>query len=205
MSSTPSSRISFLLTGAALLAFFGLVAFFLGPNLIEKHDKNAAWYLLHIAGGSLVLLLGPFQFIPALRNRFRNYHRAAGYTFFAGSAMTVIGYIGLPKVELFLTSQLVALILWVVFLLLAIRAIRAGKILTHQHNMARTFVLACYFLTARVFDRYLELLEPLASDKGIRLAHSDWLAWLTPLLLVELYFTFKWQETLGNKASRGAA
>jgi len=120
--------------------------------------------------------------------------------------MAVIGYIGLPKEELFLTSQLVALALWFVCLLLAVRAIRAGKVLTHQHNMARTFVLACYFLTARIVDRYaMGLLEPLASDEDTRLAHSDWQAWLIPLLFVELYFTLKWQATLGGKTFRKAA
>jgi uncharacterized membrane protein len=186
--------------------FFGLVAVFLGPNLFEKHDKNAAWYVLHIAGGSLVLLLGPFQFIAPLRNRFRRYHRIAGYTYVVGSATAVIGFIGLPKLEMFLTSQLVALALWVVCVALAIRAIRAGKLLSHQHNMARGFVLACYFLTARIVDRYaMGLLVPLAGNEGIRLAHSDWLAWLIPLLAVELYFTNKWQSTLGSRASRSAA
>jgi len=194
------------LTGTALLVFFGLVAVFLGPNLVKKHDNNAAWYFLHIAGGSLVMLLGPFQFIAPLRNRFRRYHRLAGYTYVAGSAMAVTGFIGLPKLEMFLTSQLVALGLWVVCVALAIRAIRAGKLLSHQHNMARGFVLACYFLTARIVDRYaMSLLVPLAGNEGIRLAHSDWLAWLIPLLAVELYFTHKWQSTLGSRASRSAA
>ena len=205
MSSKSTSPLSLALTATALIVFFGLVAFFLGPNLVEKHNEDAAWYFLHIAGGSLVLLLGPFQFVAPLRNRFRRYHRMAGYTYIAGSAMAVTGFIGLPKEELFLTSQLVALALWVVCVALAIRAIRAGKLLSHQHNMARSFVLACYFLTARIVDRYaMGLLVPLASSESIRLAHSDWLAWLIPLLAVELYFTHKWQSTLGNRVSRNA-
>lgn len=206
MSAKTTSRLSLYITVTTLIAFFGLVAFLLGPNLFEKHETAAAWYFLHITGGSLVLLLGPFQFIAPLRNRFRKYHRLAGYTFVTGTAMAVTGYIGMPKLQMFLTSQLVALTLWVACVLLAIRAIRTGKILSHQHNMARSFVLACYFLTARLVDRYaMWLLVPLASDEGIRFAHSDWLAWLIPLLVVELYFTFKWQSALGGKASSGAA
>ena len=205
MSSKPAPAPSLVLTGTALILFFALVAFFLGPNLVEERNENAAWYFLHIAGGSLVLLLGPFQFIAPLRNRFRRYHRIAGYTYIAGSTMAVSGFIGLPKEELFLTSQLVALTLWVVCLLLAIRAIRAGKLLSHQHNMARGFVLACYFLTSRIVDRYaMGLLVPLAGNERIRLAHSDWLAWLIPLLVVELYFTHRWQSTSGIRASRNA-
>ena len=203
--SSSLTRPSFLLTVAALIFFFGLVAIFLGPNLIEQHEKNAAWYFLHIAGGTLVLFLGPFQFVAPLRNRFRRYHRIAGYIYVTGSAMAIVGFIGLPKLEMFLTSQLVALSLWVICVFLAIRAIKAGKLLSHQHNMARSFVLACYFLTARIVDRYaMGLLVPFAASEGIRLAHSDWLAWLVPLLVVELYFTHKWQSTLASRASRTA-
>lgn len=40
------------------------------------------------------------------------------------------------------------------------------------------------------------LLGPLASAEPVKLAHSDWLAWLLPLALVEIYFGFKWQATL---------
>jgi hypothetical protein len=205
MSEPDTSRQNMVLRAIALTGFFGLVAFFLGPSLLEQRDKNAAWYFLHIAGGSLVLLLGPFQFVAPLRNRFRRYHRIAGYTYVAGSALAITGYIGLPKLEMFLTSQLVALALWAVCVLFAIRAIRAGRLLSHEHNMARGFVLACYFLTARIVDRYaMGLLVPLAGSEGIRLAHSDWLAWLIPLLAVEVYFTLKWQSAFGAKASRNA-
>lgn len=196
MPGTTTSGRSLALTGAALLAYFGLVAFFLGPKLLATHDEAAGWYLLHIAGGSLVLLLGPFQFIAPLRNRFRRHHRIAGYTYVAGSAMAITGFIGLPKLEMFLTSQLVVLALWLTSIVLAVRAIRRGAVLSHQHNMARGFVLACYFLSVRIVDRYgMGLLVPLAGSEDVRLAHSDWLAWLVPLLAVELYFTHKWQAT----------
>lgn len=189
-----------------VVAYFCVVAVFLGPNLVEDRDKNVLWYVLHIGGGSLVLVLGPFQFIAALRNRFRRYHRVAGYAFVLGSFAAVLGYMGMPKTELFLTSQLVALALWSLCVLVAVVAARSRKMLVHQHNMARSFVLACYFLTARLFDRYgMGLLTPLASTEPVKFAHSDWLAWVLPLLLVEVYFSFKWQAMLrGGKKSQGA-
>lgn len=206
MSAPSTSRLRLLLTTTALIVFFGLVALFLGGNLFSKRENNAAWYFLHIAGGSVVLLLGPFQFIAPLRNRFRRYHRFAGYAYVAGTVMAVTGYIGLPKLEMFLTSQLVALALWVLCAFFAVRAIRARKVLSHQHNMARSFVLACYFVTVRIVDGFgMWLLVPLAGTEGIRQAHSDWLAWLIPLLVVEVYFTLKWQSTLGSKAARNPA
>lgn len=201
MSRPYPSRAFLLSTSALLTLFFALVVLLLGPNILKERNDSAFWFFLHIAGGSVVLALGPFQFIAPLRNRFRRYHRITGYTYVTASVVAVVGFMGLPKNELFLTSQLVALALWVLCALFAVRGIRAGKMLSHQHNMARSFVLACYFLTARLVDRYgMWLLTPLASQEPVKLAHSDWLAWLVPLLLVEIYFTFKWQATLrGSK------
>lgn len=202
----PLSRLPIIATLMFVVSYFCLVAVFLGPNIVEHRDKNVLWYVLHIGGGSLVLVLGPFQFIAALRNRFRRYHRIAGYTFVFGSFAAVLGYIGMPKTELFLTSQLVALALWSLCASFAVVAARSRKMLAHQHNMARSFVLACYFLTARLFDRYgMGLLSPLASTEPVKLAHSDWLAWVLPLLLVEVYFAYKWQAVLrSGKRSPGA-
>lgn len=194
-----ASRTASFVTFALLALFFVLVICFLGPDLVKKRDENAIWYFLHITGGSLVLALGPFQFIAAIRNRFRRYHRAAGYIYMVASLMAFVGIVGmLPlKFDLFFPSQMVALTLWVLCVLFAIRAIRAGKVLSHQHNMARGFVLAAYFLTVRLLDRHgMWLLTPLVTSEPARLAHSDWLAWFIPLALVEVYFTFKWQATL---------
>ena len=126
MSSTRSPSMSLAMTSTALLIFFGLVAFFLGPNLFDSRDSNAGWYALHIVGGSLVLLLGPLQFVAPLRNRFRRYHRLAGYTYIVASGMAVAGFVGLPKQQEFLTSQLMVLGLWMACLVLAVRAVLAG-------------------------------------------------------------------------------
>lgn len=138
-------RSALVLTAPLLVLFFTLVAAILGPNLVERRAENVLWYALHIGGGTLVLLLGPFQFVASIRNRFRRYHRAAGYIYVVGSAMAVAGYFGMPKSELFLASQLVALSFWGASVVFAVLAIRSRKILAHQHNMARSFVLACYF------------------------------------------------------------
>ncbi len=185
---------------AFVVTFFTLVAVILGPLLFKERSENAIWYLLHIIGGTVVLFLGPFQFIGALRNRYLRYHRAAGYVYAVASVAAIAGYVGLPKNELFFTSQLVALSLWIACVAFAIRAIRSGNVLSHQHNMARSFVFASYFLTARLVDRYgMGLFIPLADDESIRLAHSDWVAWLIPLIIVEAYFAYKWQAVSRSK------
>lgn len=207
MSNVTSTRRSSLLAIVFVGVFFLLVAFILGPLLFKERPDNAFWYVLHIVGGTVVLGLGPFQFVALLRNRFRRYHRFAGYAYAAGSVAAIAGYVGLPKNELFFTSQLVVLFLWALCVAFAVRAIRGGNILSHQHNMARSFVLASYFLTARLVDRYgMGMFVPLADDQSIRLAHSDWVAWLIPLIVLEVYFAIKWQtEARSRRKVEGAA
>lgn len=188
-----------------LAGFFSLVAYMLGPNLFESHPRQASWYALHIAGGTLVLALAPLQFVAAIRKRFRRYHRVAGYLFVTGTGFAVVGYVGLPKDDVFKASQVVALFLWVLCATVAVFAIRSGNVLLHRHNMARSFALACYFLTARLVDRYfMWLLAPFAGAKDLQMAHSDWLAWLVPLVGVELYFAVQWQRALRGSRQMAA-
>jgi O-antigen/teichoic acid export membrane protein len=125
-------RRSTILAFAFVAIFLMLVALILGPLLFKERNDHAIWYVLHIAGGTLVLALGPFQLVGALRKRFRRYHRVAGYAYAAASILAIAGYAGLPKIELFLTSQLVALSLWAVCVLLPYRpapgSIRDGDV-----------------------------------------------------------------------------
>ena len=182
-----------------VLPFLAAVTFFLWPNLFEARDAKEAAYAMHIAGGTAVLFTGPFQFVAPLRNRYRRLHRAMGYLFIAGTALAIIGFamiLPLPF-DVFLLSQMTALTLWGMATVAALIAIRDRRVLTHQHNMARAFVIAAYFVLARLIDRYLMTwLEPFSSNEMVRLAHSDWLAWVVPLVLVEIWFGLKWNRLL---------
>ena len=51
--------------------------------------------------------------------------------------------------DMFLLSQLVAVMLWAMCVGVAVHAIRGKHVLTHQHNMARAFVIAAYCVTVR--------------------------------------------------------
>ena len=101
---------------------------------------------------------------------------------------------------MFLLSQLVAITLWGVCVGVAVHAIRRKHVLTHQHNMARAFVIAAYFVAVRIVDQHLMwALEPLSKVEGARFAHSDWLAWVVPLIAVEIWFGRKWDRLLKKR------
>ena len=189
-------------TAFCLVIFFATVAWFLGPNIVEARSANLLAYILHIGGGSLVLLTAPFQFIAPIRNRYRRYHRFAGYTFVGGSVAAIVGFlIVMPgETDMFWLSQFVAVSLWSLCLAVAVTAIRRKHVLTHQHNMARAFVIAVYFVTVRIVDKHLMwALMPFSKVEGARYAHSDWLAWVVPLILVEIWFGMKWDKLLKRR------
>lgn len=199
-------RVAGFATGMWLAVFFAAVAWFLGPNIVESRSEKLPAYILHIGGGSLVLLTGPFQFIAPIRNRYRRYHRIAGYVFVGGSAASIIGFLLVMPgdTDMFLLSQLVAISLWAGCVAVAVHAIRRKHVLTHQHNMARAFVIAAYFVIVRIVDQHLMwVLEPLSKVEGARFAHSDWLAWVLPLIVVEIWFGRKWDRLL-KKRERSA-
>jgi hypothetical protein len=190
-------------TALCIALFLGLVAMLLVFSLpgLARHPENKLWaYWLHIVGGTIVLLVAPFQFIAPIRNRFRRYHRWAGYAFVAGSVAAFTGFWAVQPTtpDTFFASQATAISLWMLAMVAAVITARGKSFRTHQHNMTRAFVLAAYFVIVRLVDRYaLPVIGPwLSASEDVRLAHSDWIAWIVPLVMVEIYYGFKWRRLL---------
>ena len=172
------------------------------PGVTDHGDKNWA-FVLHVAGGAVVMALGPFQFIAPIRNRFRKYHRWAGYTFVAASLAAFAGLWALQPVEpdIFRASQATAITLWMFAMAAAVVAARRKRFLSHQHNMTRAFVLAAYFVIVRLADPWFNVIIPwLSKTEDVALAHTDWIAWIVPLLAVEVYYGRKWDRLLRRRS-----
>ncbi len=195
------------LTALIVAGFLYLVVRFLSfsiPGGVTKRPEAVQWaFWLHIGGGVVVMALAPFQFIAPIRNRFRKYHRWAGYTFVAGSIAAFVGFWAIQPVErdIFRASQATAITLWMVAMAAAVIAARRKRFLTHQHNMTRAFVLAAYFVVVRIIDGWvMDIAEPwLSKSEDAALAHSDWIAWVVPLVAVEVYYGRKWDALLRRR------
>lgn len=61
----------------------------------DPNWPRSGWLFLHINGGTLALLAGPFQFWTGLRQRNLTVHRWTGRVFLLGVAMGVVGATGL--------------------------------------------------------------------------------------------------------------
>src|SRR5262252_11068195 len=94
---------------AAALAWAGIVALAVGFVIkyvlfyyrhydaasFDPYWPRRGWLFLHINGGALALLMGPWQFWTGLRRKRMAVHRWTGRLFLAGVAMGVTGAVGL--------------------------------------------------------------------------------------------------------------
>jgi len=157
----------------------------LGPSL---HVHSFA-ISLHIVGAILALALGPFQFLPQLRNRYLNVHRWTGRIYLFG---VLAGGSGGLYLALFSYGGLVThfgfgslAVLWLATGMLAYRAIRARRIEEHRHWMTRNFALTLAGVMLRLW-------LPVSGAAGIPFDVAylvvAWLCWVPNLIVAELLF-----------------
>jgi uncharacterized membrane protein len=189
---TLSSVFLFVLT-ATYFSFCSQCSF-----LLEKQDVvfNPFWrtaFYIHISGGMVALLLGPFQFVPAFRNRFLKAHRTVGKLY-----LGAILFFGAPA-GLFMAfyaeggwiGQLgfcVMAVLWLLSTWMALEAIRKRKIPEHRNWMTRSFALTFAAVTLRLY-------VPLASDflhwnADFVETSSAWVSWVPNLIVAEILLRF---------------
>jgi hypothetical protein len=60
------------------------------PNFKLGFFESKIWFIVHIAGASAALLLGPLQFWKSFRTKYMRYHRIAGKIFITGSLIAAI-------------------------------------------------------------------------------------------------------------------
>ena len=149
--------------------------------------SRANWVFVHVVFGILALLIGPFQFVPAIRNRYLNVHRWMGRTYLVS---TLIGAIaGLYMAS---TSQvnytykwgLISLaLIWITTGAMAFMSIKNLNITQHREWMIRSYVVTFGFTVFRIMDN---LLVNTIADQGDRLGLLSWICWVVPLLIAEV-------------------
>jgi hypothetical protein len=151
------------------------------------------WLFLHINGGMLALLTGPWQFWTGLRRRNLIIHRWTGRLFLLGVAMGVTGAIGLSATTTYGWAFAVGLMglasAWLVTTTMAYVSIRKGLIELHKEWMIRAYVVTFAFVTFRILSDYgpTSRLQP-ENDRSITIS---WACWVVPLAVTEMVFHLK--------------
>jgi uncharacterized membrane protein YozB (DUF420 family) len=146
------------------------------------------WLLMHITGGMVALLTGPFQFWTGFRMRYVNLHRWTG-RIFLGSV--TIGSVGAYRMAVSTTfgwafgfALLALATAWFSCAAMALYAILKRQVQIHKEWMVRTYVVTFAFVTFRVLNDYYPgaRLQP----DGDRAVAMGWACWALPLLFTEI-------------------
>jgi len=164
-------------------------AAFTDPALgAANYWSERLWLLMHMTGGMLALLTGPWQFWTGFRARYFRLHRTTGLLFLSGVAMGSIGAYHMAIVTTFGWAFGFSLLglatAWVTTAGMAYYAILKRRIQVHKEWMVRAYVVTFAFVTFRVLNDYgpTSHLQP-AGDRAITIG---WACWALPLLLTEV-------------------
>ena len=159
----------------------------------DVYWPRRGWLFLHINGGALALLTGPWQFWTGLRQKHMNVHRWTGRLFLLGVAMGVAGAVGLSATTTYGWGFAVGLMglasAWLVTTSMAYVSIRKGLVELHKEWMIRAYVVTFAFVTFRILSDYgpTSRLQP-ENDRSLTIS---WVCWVVPLAVTEMVFQVK--------------
>ncbi len=169
------------------------------PNFAMRHG----WLVSHAVLASVALLMGPWQFLPVLRRRWRVAHRLIGRVY----CLAVLGgWIASVPVALHAAfgpissvGFLVLGLLWVSFTSMGYVMIRRGRVTEHREWMIRSFAMTAAAITLRN-------ILPLLVVAGVPFPTSyrivAWACWIPNLLVAEAIV--RWTRRVPAIAVAGA-
>ncbi len=174
---------------SAYFYYDNAIVYFFGYHN-PRFDANQVWFVLHIAGATCSLFLGPIQFWKFIRTKYIRFHRIAGRIYVIGSLIAAVGafrlalafncvgcrYSLIPlSVLLFLTTSL------------AWYAIRQRNITAHKQFMVRSYVCALAFVFVRLYQVLpLDFIFQPIVDDNVFAVVVEWTFSILPLILVEI-------------------
>ena len=157
------------------------------PERFGRLWPRRGWVWVHIAGGTVALLVGPAQLWLGLTRRRVAMHRVLGRVYLGGVAIGSLAAFYLAFTTdlgwMFASGISGLAVAWVVTTSFAWLAIRRRLVVHHREWTVRSYVVTLGFVTFRAL---FELLR--AFDVGTlteRLGVPAWFCWALPLLVTE--------------------
>ncbi len=175
-----------LLTAAKSLKYITTDIEVFDPLFRFKYEAHLPVVLTHGVAAIAALVIGPFQFMPGSRRRWRRLHRVLGGGYIlsvavggvTGLIMGTMAYGGLAAKFAFV---LVAC-LWLISGWKAYSSARAGRIADHRVWMIRNYALTFGAVTLRV---YLNLLQLAGLEFETIYVWVPWAAWAPNMVVGE--------------------
>jgi hypothetical protein len=147
------------------------------------------WLLLHITGGMVALLTGPFQFSSRIRKRYLSAHRMTGRVYLIAVTCAALASIRLAIGTTFGWAWGVGLLAlattWLTTSGMAYYAVLKRQIQIHREWMVRSYVVTFGFVSFRLLNDMgpTSHLQPV----GDRAITFIWACWAVPLLAAEVW------------------
>lgn len=174
--------------------FLDYAAGYIPENFKRGFFESKIWFIGHIAGASAALLLGPFQFWKSFRTKYMKYHRTAGKIFIIGSLVAAVCAFRINlmydckpcRVSLGILS-----VIWFACTWAAWWAIKNKNVKTHRQFMVRSYTAALAFVFIRIFTIFgYKNVFPFLDTTMERRITSEWLCWVVPFLIIEIYMVW---------------
>jgi len=150
------------------------------------------WLVPHILGAGPALLLGPLQFSSGLRQRWPSAHRVIGRVYVFGGLIAAVVAFRLAlasRCQPCIPPLTLLALLWFATTALALWMARRRAFVAHRQFVIRSYVLMCAFVIIRLID---DIPLPLAiDDRHVRRSVFEWLCWVVPLLLTEMWLSWR--------------
>ena len=157
--------------------------------------------LLHVTGGALALLTGPFQFWTGLRRVSLHVHRWIGGTYVSGVAIGIVGafYLAVttPVGWQWGVSLLGLDLAWLLTTGMAFLAIRKRRIQLHKEWMIRSYIVTFAFVGFRIIVGWPSFV--LLGDFAQRAPTAIWLSFVPALLVAEVLL--QWKRVIGRRGA----
>ncbi len=161
-------------------------------TLTPRLAKEKWWLIIHFSCAGCTLFLGPFQFIPEIRNRFKKWHRLAGKIYIGGSIVSAATVFVLLK-NYPLPGSVPSLgflaVIWLFTTVSAYWFAVKKNFKLHSQFMIRSYVCGLAFLFIRILpiiDEYSGIFKFIKEDE-MRFTVYEWVCWVYPLIITEFF------------------
>jgi len=161
------------------------------PEMKRAFEAHRVGIYCHISASGLALLLGPFQFLTRLRQRWPGLHRGIG-RIYLGVGVLVGGSAGLYMSQYAFGGPIaragfaLLAVLWLYSGFRALVAIRRGDIVEHQEWMVRNFSLTFAGVMLRLWLMGSFIAQIRFEDSYHYIA---WLCWVPNLIFAQCQIT----------------
>jgi uncharacterized membrane protein len=167
------------------------------------------WLVLHISGGMVALVSGPFQFSTGLRRKHMKLHRRLGKLYLSAiavgsSAAIYMGFTSAPSAlgAAWGFALLMLAAAWITTSGMALLMIKRRMIDLHKEWMIRSYVVTFAFVTFRWLDE-MPAIQNLFGDET--LVTLMWVCWTIPLAVTEVVLQLRRAKRRTRSRAAGAA